>query len=556
MTTSIACTASHCVAGCELGTEIGLEFPSATTIGKLVVNDENLDIALIEIEPMSNLEPLELVARPLSLTSSTKWELHGYPVGLHDTGLQNSGLVLAGSIRDAHASIGNAPAMQLFCEEGGKLPKGESSVFGGVSGCPILLRVRDSDESFSVVGVMSQHGNAQDNILFCTPIDTVIKTYAEYFSDVSVKSWDAVRRFPTIVGGERSFRTNIDASLLDSIWKDGFTGFWCNVRTDESLWLSSAVQRIVVHSPFMQTRATTTLRVAGKRSWKSGCIKCAEDWIPITGKTPESFIEKYSFDDINAGTVPQGGRTFATADELGLYLQQLCNNWTLLQLRDRLAEVFDDHFGLLNYEIAPDILDPMKLVWGKWIDALEADPNLNHHFLGLMLSCDGAKTMTDSAGGVGPDTLNACIVPTVAFTLAVCAGLSVSIQSPKGQNPGNLGDDAMSGHSCGVQTISRKTLKMTAQTHRWRTSFVMLPHLDLAWETFKGTQSTLDKGVDQVAHALDEEPAASIVLPSDVELLTAIGKGLTQLKSLLRERCELLVDQQERYVEGAKHVDA
>ncbi|PHQ33152.1 ABC-three component system protein [Rhodopirellula bahusiensis] len=556
MASNVVCTASHCVKGCTLGAEIELDFPSGKTTGKLIVDDKQLDIALIEISTMTGVKPLVMVARPTSLTGSVRWELHGYPVGLHETGLQNSGLKLAGLVRDAHASIDNAPAMQLFCEEGGKLPAGEKSVFAGVSGCPILLRVRESDESLSVVGVMSQHGHSTDSILYCTPIDAVTTTYAEHFPGMSIKSWDGIRRFPTIINDDKVYRSNLDTTLLDNIWKDGFTGFWCNVRTDESQWLSSAVQRIVVHSPFMQTRPTTTLHVAGKRSWRSGCIKCAEEWIPLTGKTPESFIEKYVFEEVDSTTVPQGGSSFATADELGLYLQKLCNDWTLLQLRDRLAEVFDDHAGLLNYEIAADILDPMKTVWRQWVTALESDPTLNHHFLGLMLSCDGAKEMSDSANGVGPDTLDACIVPTVAFTLAVCAGLPVSIQSPKGQAPGNLGDDAMSGHSCGVQTISRKTLKMAAKTHRWRTSFVMLPHLDLAWETFHGTQSTLNKNVGQVAKSLNEEPAASIVLPSDVELLTAIANGLAELRTLLRDRCELLVSQQEEYVDGAKHVDA
>lgn len=556
MVEKVVCTASHCVKDCEIGAEVKLEFPTNSTVGILLVSDVELDIALIVIESLDGIEPLQMVARPLTATGSSNWELHGYPVGLHDTGLQNSGLTLGGAIRDTRGTIGNAPAMQLYCEEGSKLPRGESSVFAGVSGCPILVKLKDSDEALFVVGVMSQHGASQDNILFCTPIDAIVADYADHFAAVSVKSWDAVRRIPTIVNDGVKFRTNIDSQLLNTIWSDGFTGFWCNVRTYESRWLSSAVQRIVVHSPFVQTRATTTLSVAGERSWKSGCIKCAEDWLPLTGRTPESSIEKFVFEEINSATAPQGGLSFDSADDLGLHLQQVCNDWTLLHLRDRLAEVFDDHAGLLNYEIAPDILDPMRDLWQRWAALLEADPILNHHFLGLMLSCDGAKKLSDSADGVGPDTLSTCIIPSVAFTLAVCAGLPNSIQSPKGEAPGNLGDDAMSGHSCGVQTISRRTLKMAAKSHRWRTSFVMLPHLDLAWETFNGTESTLSKGVNQVAKSLDEEPAASIVLPSDVELLTAISKGRLELREVLRERCEVLVAHQEKYVDGAKHVDA
>ena len=164
--------------------------------------------------------------------------------------------------------------------------------------------------------------------------------------------------------------------------------------------------------------------------------------------------------------------------------------------------------------------------------------------------------MEGTAAGVGPTTLSQCIVQTVAFTLAICAGLPTALQGPKAYAPGNLGAQDLDAHSCGVQTLGGSLLQMADRSHQWTTSFVMLPHLSEAWDTFATKQTRLDKNVDWEGQSFQEQPYASVVISRDTELLIAIGRGIESLQLLLAERCAELASQQEHYVQGASDVKA
>ena len=112
----------------------------------------------------------------------------------------------------------------------------------------------------------------------------------------------------------------------------------------------------------------------------------------------------------------------------------------------------------------------------------------------------------------------------------------------------------MSGHSSGIQTMSGLTLKMADRSHKWKTPFVMLPHLPMAWIVYRVGEARFDKEVNESGTSFNQEPASSLVLPGDVELMEAISIGLDSLKCMLKKRYSEFLMAQEQYVAEAKDV--
>ena len=443
VTPNIACTANHCVADCAIASEVTLEFPSENVTGRIVVLDRQFDIALIQFDsPIQNVSPLLLIARPLNLTSSTRWLLHGYPV--QNAEFHEGGLTLEGTVSNGRAGSVTGPLMQLHCIQGTRLGN-QDSVFGGVSGSPVVVCPRDSEEPIHVIGVTSHHHIAQDNILYCTPIDEVFAKYNRKIFQSELKSWDAMRRLLFVVRDEHGFRTNLDEQLMQSIWQDGLTDLWCNLMTDESPVLTSAIERIVVQAPFAKVRPNTDLHFNGASAWKSRCECCASEWVPVDGTSAKRTLEKYAFVELDNTTIPLGGIFFNDLNDLANLLKSLCNKWALKRLRMRVSEAFDNPLGELQYEVAADLITPMRNLWTEWLKILTKEEDTLHHFFGLMLCGDGGVFMESSAAGTGPETIDACVLRATIFSLAVCVALPIEIQRPRGNTPGNLGIDEMSG---------------------------------------------------------------------------------------------------------------
>lgn len=552
----LVCTANHCVVDCELSAELELQFQSETITGTLIEKDSELDIALIQVVATSHsITPLELIARPIQLTASTQWQLHGYPV--QHAEYHEGGLSLNGHVDNARTGSAASPLMQLSCNQGLTTGDGQpaQSPFGGVSGCPVVVRPRDNEDQTFVVGVVVHHHTAQDNILYCTPIDEVVSRHSDRFLDTQLKSWDAARKTLIVGRGENGFRTNLDANLIKNLWQDGLTGLWCNLLPDELPVLTSAIERIVVHSPFARAAPNTDLHFKGADAWKSRCERCTMDWVPVEESTIKTTLGKYSFVELADDWLPHGGEHFDDLADLANHVRGLCNQWAFERLRVRISETFDNPVGELKYNIAPDVLVAMRKLWTEWIEVFSSDPDTLHHFIGLMLSCDGGVIMADSAAGTGPETMDRCVLHATVFAMALCVALPEQLQKPRGNSPGNLGQDEMSGHSSGIQTMSGLTLRMADRSHKWKTPFVMLPHLQVAWEVYRVGESRFDKELNDSGKSLNHEPASSFVLPSDIELLGAIADGLESLKALLKDRYSKFLSAQEQYVTEAKNVN-
>lgn len=556
ITSDLVCTANHCVVDCELNAAVDLRFQFTSITGTVIEKNSDLDIALIQIDPTAHsIAPLELIARPIQLTASTRWQLHGYPV--EHAEYHEGGLSLNGHVDNARTGSSAGPLMQLSCNQGLSTGDGQpaQSPFGGVSGCPVVVRPRNNEDQTFVIGVIVHHHTAQDNILYCTPIDEVVSRHRHRFSDTQLKSWDATRKILIVGRGENGFRTNLDANLIKNLWQDGLTGLWCNLLPDELPVLTSAIERIVVQSPFARAAPNTELHFKGADAWKSRCERCTMDWVPVEESTIKTTLGKYSFVELADDRLPHGGEHFDSLAQLADHVRGLCNQWAFERLRVRMSETFDNPVGELKYNIAPDVLVAMQKLWAEWIEIFSNDQVTLHHFIGLLLSCDGGVLMADSAAGTGPETIDRCVLRATVFAMALCVALPEQLQKPRGTSPGNLGQDEMSGHSSGIQTMGGLTLTMADRSHKWKTLFVMLPYLSAPWEAYRVGESRFDKEVNEASQSFNQEPASSLVLPGDFELMQAISNGLNDLKTLLSERYSEFQLVQDEYVSGAKNVN-
>ncbi len=560
MTRSLLCTANHCVASLADGAEVKLNFNGTLVAGVVYRRNVALDIALIRVEPDSHEgSPLTLIDRPTTAPHRHRqsWSAIGFPDSVLGYDAKQVSQSIAGTIAEFRGEKLKSPRMELTCEQGGKLNPEEGSSLKGVSGGPVAVRVNDDDQFECVVAFISENTVGSDRTIYATPIDAVLHAFPEIIEQAAIRSWDAARQIPFIVAdNDGTFRTNIDRTLLDSIWSQGkgMRGFRTNIQAGDCTWLASAIERIIVHSPFEGSRPSTDLHVTGEAAWQSRCRKCARDWLPIEGQHEQTPISKYRFIEKGSENLPLGGRRFFDRDSLARFLQELCNQWVLDQLCDKMVEVFSDE-SIVGFRFASDIASQMEILWSKWVADFK-DADLLHHFLGLVLTGNGNQSMQRTAAGVGPETLETCLLRATAFTLAVCTALPPAIHALKPDVPGNIGDSDMSGHSCGMQARGGKKLnvEMYDRSHRWQTAFVMLPHFSDLWETEAARQARFDRQVNVKGASLTAEPSESVVISGASDLLVAIETGHKELCSAIAALCDSSAKTERSFVEEGSNV--
>lgn len=561
MTRSLLCTANHCVASLPDGADVKLDFNGTSVAGVVHCRNAALDVALIRVDPDSHAgSPLTLIDRPTTAPHRHRqpWSAIGFPKSVLGYDAKQVSQSIGGTIAEFRGKKLKSPRMELTCVQGGDLALNEGSPLKGVSGGPVAVHFDDDDQIAYVVAVISESTVRSDRTIYATPIDAILHAFPELIEPAKIRSWDAARQIPFIVAdADGAFRTNIDRTLLDSIWSQGkgMRGFRTNIQAGDCSWLASAIERIIVHSPFEGSRPSTDLHVTGEAAWQARCRKCARDWLPIEGQHEQTPISKYCFIEKGSENLPLGGRRFVDRENLARFLQELCNQWVLDQLCDKMVEVFSDE-SIVGFRFAADIASQMEALWSNWVADFKGNADLLHHFLGLVLTGNGNQSMQRTAAGVGPETLETCLLRATAFTLAVCTALPPAIHSLKSDVPGNIGDSGMSGHSCGMQARGGKKLnvEMHDRSHRWQTAFVMLPHFSDLWETEAARQARFDQQVNVKGASLTAEPSESVVISGTTDLLVAIETGHADLCRVLAQLCDSSASTERSFVEEGSNV--
>lgn len=179
-----------------------------------------------------------------------------------------------------------------------------------------------------------------------------------------------------------------------------------------------------------------------------------------------------------------------------------------------------------GWEIEPALRERLWELWQVWNGALAIDPEKRRRFLRLLASVHDKVDVEEAAlVRIGPKIVSRYLtMPTIfALAFAACSGRPVA---PVSQHPGNVSVEALTGHTCGVEWIDRRSIHaLMAGQHNWTTSVVLLSELSEAVQMMEG-----DIRMDQISSdrpklgvpSLSERP---IVIGANGEFLCALEEG-------------------------------
>jgi len=555
ITPQFACTANHCFKVTGTSGNIVLNFKGTNVSATVEDYDKDLDVAILRLNTeISTVHPLECIGRPTNDIPNQPWLGYGFPPDVIDFDEDDDGIVIGGKIRNFASMIGTSPRIQVRCEEGGDVAEGTFSNLCGISGGPIVVRTNEDFSPDFVVGLLSRHRRESDDTFFCVPVDVILNRFPVLSRDAQIKSWDASRRVITLVAnGDGSFESNLDDQMLEAVWQSGLKGFYCKIDCEICKRFSDAVERLIVHAKTEDGQPPLELQFSNAALWNSQCQSAGSEWVPLESNTAGRIGDSYSFLEIRSPYLPKGGVLHQSINELTESIQAACDRWVMKHLPRKVDAIFDDPRGHLRYVIADETVAAMKDLWEVWKVSLKS-PVQQRRFFALMITHDGTHPVEARAVGAGPRTLDRCILHSIGFSLAICAALSDRLHAVRADAPGNLGDDRLSGHSSGIETIGGMQLQDRHRFTQWQTAVVILPHLKGSYETFASMPETLEKEVYSTPMSITHDPDSTFVINQDAALMRALEGGLQQLRNLLDDRFREIDRLQQRSIDDATNV--
>lgn len=555
ITPQFACTANHCFKDTGISGNIVLNFDGTVVSATVEDHDGDLDVAILRLKTeIPTVQPLECIGRPTNDSPNQPWLGYGFPPDVIEYDKPDGGIVIGGEIRNLTSLDGTSTRIQLECREGGHVAEGSYSDLCGVSGGPVVIRTDEQHSPDFVLGILSRHRRGRDDTFFCVPVDVILNRFDFLSPDARIKSWDATRRVVNLVANsDGTFESNLDDQLLESVWQSGLNGFYCNIDCEICMRFSDAVERIIVHANTEDGQDPLELQFVNAGLWSSQCQSAGNDWVPLESNSSGRIGDSYSFVEIRSPHLPRGGHLHRTIQEVTESIQAACDRWVMRHLEPKVNAIFGDPRGQLRYIIAAETVAAMKDLWKAWKNSLDSHVQ-QRRFFSLMITHDGTHPVEERAVGAGPRTLDRCILSSIGFSLAICAALSERLHVVRSDTPGNLGDDRLSGHSSGIETINGMQLQDRDRFTKWHTEVVILPHLKGNYETFASMQETLEKEVYSTPMSITHDPDSTFVINQDPALMRALGGGLKQLRDLLEDRFREIDRLQQRSIDDATDV--
>lgn len=498
----------------------------------VVVSNSLLDAALLKLSsPRTDLVVLPVTECGPS-NGHPDWISEGFPAAAE--GMVSS-FGFSGSVQLMHANLQrggkNASVIQLECRHGTDRLQHQFMVdrdglqihmLGGVSGSAIRLPDRGDRVVAIVRCAMSPLGAS---VIYACPIWAVWSEFTPHLPGVVLHKWlptvGMVRPDPN----QGSVLSNIDEDLIAAAWKDNvITDITVDLPWDSASPLIPAILRIILHQPGIQR-----LRVRNPAAWNARLVSYADAWIALERFNPQEVVNP-AIDC--AQPCAESGTSFSSVSAVAEVIHSTCDRFVLEYLDQRLGLMFEltQPRDIAGYDIASDVLHQMKVTWAAWFSALRADAALLHHFLALMLTHQSGHDSTiDPSPGAGPLTMEDCILPATIFGLAIAPFLPTTL-APKRPQPGNVGQNATSGHACGILAIKRQRLEFGLRGKQWQTQVVLLQGLRCSAEVLQASTTTLLSGNHSQRPTLNRPAPSALVISRDIETETAIGAGAQQLR--------------------------
>ncbi|MGJ8649495.1 MAG: ABC-three component system protein [Opitutaceae bacterium] len=551
-----AVTAAHCVSQGIDGI-YQLSFQSSTGFhepvdAKVVSYRDTLDGALLEIlgDMPANLTALEVCYRGSS--GAPSWQADGFPQITEE--LVNSfRLDGAISLLSTTRSSGD-PVIQLSCNQADR-PYNEltvedgsaASFLIGSSGSAIIVPSQNN----RVVGIISfAPKEVEGTTIFATPIDALWEHFQEHLPNVIPHTWqgDSHLFIRSKEDSPEEVETNLTTNDIDRIWTVGSAlKLDCDLFTRSSPFTESALLRIMLHS-----KGHTDISTAQLPLLQQKLNRAMIDCIPIS--QPVSVLL-----NTNTGINNRSGHIHSD-DSFAKEIHRHCDRWVLGKIDNELKGLFLTSTGQTvefdGYTIAADIIDSMKKTWENWYSELnQGDGSLLHHFLTLMLTPHSDHNIDNDVGiGVGPLTIDRCILTSMIFSLALVP-LMDEVLTPKRPDFGNLGSETWNGHSCGIVTYQNAKLDTHLVNHKWLTKIILLSGFEQSAEVLMTEVSRLDTSTSSQSVSLDQTPPSSLIIPCDRKIRIAISQGVEALTLCLRERFKKHDLSQVEYIEMASNTN-
>lgn len=546
-----AITAWHCISEVTETDSITLMFDEIQCAVVVVDHDSALDAAILSIYPNGLLPPaLPLLARPQDdVQPSPDWYGHGFPGSNGDT---TRGITLAGKIISFHSAYNDAPAIQMSCNDGCNTPGFSYASFSGMSGGPVVTNL-DGVKAIGIIFVAPPEFG--ERILFAIPIDIIVQRFSAQLRNIAIASWDNTRRVANIVRDDTDpgLTANIDLGFIEAIWSRGLAGLYCNIRPDESTEFTSALTRVLIHADHVNG---TELVISGSASWSAACKKYAREWVPVSGFQADTYAHSYIWRELTSEVQPSDGVHYQNLSRAAGVIHNHCDRWVLNDIRERMSIFFDEPntVSIINYTIADDILGKMQTLWSNWRTQLETDSVLLHHFLTLMLTAQGNYESSRAGSGAGPKNVDRCIFHPLVFALAVCTCLPEELMLLKHPQPGNIGDDSLPGHACGIEVLKGELLQLAVVKHHWSTPIVLVPHCQTSWAELHANEMHFRQLQGAPEASLDHDPPREVVIARDIALLRAIESGYAALRAHLKVMCNELIIGQQIYAQKSEAI--
>jgi hypothetical protein len=309
---------------------------------------------------------------------------------------------------------------------------------------------------------------------------------------------------------------DIHLSDIHLLWAAGSTvDLYCDINAADASRLLPAMARIGAHADGLTLiiRDAARWRAALNSLWSDRShpgphltfSSPIEDW-----RDPPPLAPLYEF---NLGEIVDT-------------MQDRLDISTLGAVHDALFDILGPPATPTGWVIEPALRERLWELWQVWNGALAIDPEKRRRFLRLLASAHDKVDVEEAAlVRIGPKIVDRYLtMPTIfALAFAACSGRPVA---PASQHPGNVSVEALTGHSCGVAWIDRRSIHaLMAGQLNWTTSVVLLSALSEAVQMMEG-----DVRMDQISSdrpklgvpSLSERP---IVIGANGEFLLALEAG-------------------------------
>jgi len=548
-------TAAHCVGA--IGSAAELYFwdsalPGFRAMIPAMVMRVNArkDIALLRLSAAHPELPCLPVSKRSIAPTQVNWTGEGFPAaGANEVGsfgIHGTVALMRGALNRNGEMV---PAIQLTCLQGLERYPARQMVdaegvpihfLAGVSGSAIVI----PDKAHRVIGLVrcatSAFGAAT---IYATPIEDVWEEFKADLPGVDLHEWQRNSGCVRLEAG--TVTSNLDQELVVAAWsEDTVKDITIDVAWGETGPLVPAVLRLVLHHP-----SVLRLHVRNAAAWNQRLRNYAESWIALETFDPAARVAP-AVEMAQPG--PVAGATHPSVAAAAMALQHLCDGYVLDRLDEKLVVLFEAPHpeDFAGYPIAVDVLARMAVTWTDWRTRLRADAALLHHFLALMVTHHGTHDcVTDPSPGAGPLTIKECLLPATIFGLAIAPFLPTALD-PKHPQPGNLGREALNGHTCGIQAIKRRALDTELRAHSWTTQVVllqMLKHRPAEWEA--ATETLMSSGRSRPT--LNRIAPSTLVITRDADVRTAIATSMDAIRQLLQTRYDQQLQRKQDYAASA-----